>query len=641
MADNKTTIEVSIQAAEAAKTIQELKKSLKDLVNQQANVSAGSAEWKKLTKAINDTEGKIGDLTDSFKTLQGSGVDRVKNSFNLLKEGFTSFDGGKIKAAFSGIGAAMKAIPIFLIIEGIRYLIENFEKLKNSGGLIGTVFKFIGTIIEVVVNHIEELLDYLGLVDKELNDLAEAAEENAKRVTEALAEQTAEYDRQIAVAKANGQNTVELEIKKQQAILATNKIIAEQTLELIRQGKELTEAEVKRAKEAINNIKNANTQIAVIRATEDKRIEEENKKKAEQAKARREAELADNMKLMQQIEAANLQAIKDEEQRAAVKAVLDRQRRDVDIQNSKASEEVKQQALIASEKTFQDEMAKIYQTKLDKQKAADEKRLKEIEENNKKINDLDNKNLLAGAELRALQNQQDLDSQLALLETKKQLELENKELTENEKALIEERYRIDKENKTKEFAEREKQANFAATAQALQMAQQSLAATQALSDLYFDQKLKKAKGDEKATLEIQKRQFKVNKALAINNALIGTAQSIVQALSSLPPPASYIFAGISAAMGAIQVAKIASSKFEGGEGGGSAPSMSTPTPSIPSAPTVSTPTNNISGTQFDAQGNTITPQAQQPTITVKAQVVESDMTDTQNTVTKYKAQSTF
>jgi len=600
MADNKTTIEVSIEAAEAAKTVQELKKSLKDLVNQQANVAAGSAEWKKLTQAINDTEGKIGDLTDSFKTLQGSGVERVTSSFNLLKEGFTSFDSGKIKAAFNGIGAAMKAVPIFLIVEGITYLVSNFKELSQGSGIVAKALQFVGGIIDGLVDAVYMLTDALGLTNSALEKQGEVAEENAKKVTEALAEQTAEYDRQIAVAKANGQNTVELEIKKQQAILATNKTIAEQSLALIKAGKELTEDEVKRAKEAVNNIKNATAQIEIIRATESKRIDDENKKRTEQ-----QAEL--NKKL------------KEEEQKRYEEwlANLDK------YTQAERERRIKERAEALGLDT------EALQRNLDRE--AELRKSKLIE-----------------AEINSIANQNDIDAQIAFLNQKRINELNAEGLTFQDKELINAKY-------AKQFEDLEKKKTDIANAEekqrqqaALDVASKTIAATQALTDAYFAFKLAKAKGDDKATLELAKKQFNINKGLQIANATIQGVQAVLAAYSSgaaVPVVGTVlgpVYAALAGITAAAQIAKIASTKFDGGgASGGGGGSISAPSPSIPSAPTVSTPTNNISGTQFDAQGNTITPQAQQPTITVRAQVVESDMTDTQNTVTKYKAQSTF
>ena len=556
MADNKTTIEVSIQAAEAAKTIQELKKSLKDLVNQQANVAAGSAEWKKLTQAINDTEGKIGDLTDSFKTLQGSGVERVTSSFNLLKEGFTSFDSGKIKAAFNGIGAAMKAVPIFLIVEGITYLVSNFKELSQGSGIVAKALQFVGGIIDGLVDAVYMLTDALGLTNSALEKQGEVAEENAKKVTEALAEQTAEYDRQIAVAKANGQNTVELEIKKQQAILATNKTIAEQSLALIKAGKELTEDEVKRAKEAVNNIKNATAQIEIIRATESKRIDDENKKQLENFK--------------------KLQADKLKEEQDTWNKTLEIRRAFID--GAAADDErLRQEKLAADNLAMEESLAYMQETN-----AAEKGIAIDSYEFNKKLG------LLALEEFKA-----NTDAQLTV-------------------------------------------------------AQQGTQSLQNLSDIYFTFKKRNLQKGSAEEEKAARQQFKINKALQLTGAIIDGAKAITSSLAQapvaigpIPNPAGIASLALAITSSVASIAKIAATKYEGGASGGGGGSISAPSPSIPSAPTVSTPTNNISGTQFDAQGNTITPQAQQPTITVRAQVVESDMTDTQNTVTKYKAQSTF
>lgn len=58
--------------------------------------------------------------------------------------------------------------------------------------------------------------------------------------------------------------------------------------------------------------------------------------------------------------------------------------------------------------------------------------------------------------------------------------------------------------------------------------------------------------------ELELKQAKRDKALALFNAIINTALSISNALGSLPPPLSFIMAGLSAALGAVQIAAIAS-----------------------------------------------------------------------------------
>lgn len=67
--------------------------------------------------------------------------------------------------------------------------------------------------------------------------------------------------------------------------------------------------------------------------------------------------------------------------------------------------------------------------------------------------------------------------------------------------------------------------------------------------------------------ELEIKQAKRNKVLAILSAIINTAIGVTTALT-LPPPASYILAGITAAMGAIQIATIAATPLPGREDGG-------------------------------------------------------------------------
>ena len=85
-----------------------------------------------------------------------------------------------------------------------------------------------------------------------------------------------------------------------------------------------------------------------------------------------------------------------------------------------------------------------------------------------------------------------------------------------------------------------------------------------------------------------RNQFKINKALSLAQASIQTFQAVTGALTAggnpikLATGAQFIEAGIAAAIGAANIAKIAGTQFEGGassgggSGGGSTPNLSTP-----------------------------------------------------------------
>ena len=80
---------------------------------------------------------------------------------------------------------------------------------------------------------------------------------------------------------------------------------------------------------------------------------------------------------------------------------------------------------------------------------------------------------------------------------------------------------------------------------------------QLIEELYEQGKISRDRF-ERREREIKRKAAKEAKALAIFQAVVNTAVGVTQALSSSPPPYSYILAGISGALGAAQIAVAAS-----------------------------------------------------------------------------------
>ncbi len=74
-----------------------------------------------------------------------------------------------------------------------------------------------------------------------------------------------------------------------------------------------------------------------------------------------------------------------------------------------------------------------------------------------------------------------------------------------------------------------------------------------------------------------KRDFQINKARDLAGAVTNTAKGVTQALASAPPPLSFVNAAAVGALGASNIARIASTKFGSASSGGSSPSISIPT----------------------------------------------------------------
>lgn len=587
MAD-KTSIEIKIETAAAANSVKDLRTSLKSLKDELNNVAAGSQEFKKISNAINETEGRLGDLNDSFSTFTGSGVERTTKSFNLLKEGFATFDFGKIKSALGGLTAAFRAVPIFLLVEGITYLISNFKELSEGTGILAKVLKPIGVLIGWIKDSLYELTDAIGLTNSALDEMGEIAVKNAESTQAALANQLTEYDRQIKVAKAAGKNTIDLEIAKQQAIIDTNVAIAKQIEAFVRAGGVLDDEKKKLLTASLNAIKDAKIEEIVIQEKKDKeahdnwlKIQEEKKKKQEEddklTRERVEAQYA----FMNDMLGKGLQAM-------------------IDNANAKLK--------------YQQDIDKV----LMEQEAEKNRKIKE-----QKTTDLANEDAEIQATLQS-REENTFAYKLQKLEEEKQAKLDNAKLTE------EERINIIKDSNKQETELKEAQRE-----QNAQIAKQGISAIQGISDLYYASQLKAAKGNAAKEKQIRKEQFNVNKAFGITNAVIDGVRGVQSALA-MGPPAGYVFAALSAVMAGINIAKIASAKFdEGGSSGTDANIGSVGSSASGAPPPIANPSNTVDTTKFGEGGKNLemTPP--------KAQVVETEITSKQKIVTKMEGQAVF
>ena len=88
---------------------------------------------KEAAKTLAELKDKTEDLNDATRSLKQDGVEGLTGSFGLLREGLGSGDFEKAKTSLKGIGQAMSAIPILLLVEGFRFLIENFQEIVAYG----------------------------------------------------------------------------------------------------------------------------------------------------------------------------------------------------------------------------------------------------------------------------------------------------------------------------------------------------------------------------------------------------------------------------------------------------------------------------------------------------------------------------
>jgi len=254
MAENSTVLTVQVNGANVEiDSLAKAKKAIKDL---NAEVLKGNKE---ALKSLADVKDRLEDVREATDTVKGSGVEKLTSSFGLLKQGFTSFDTDKIATGFKGIGTAMAAIPLLLLVEGVVYLIENFDELSKGNGVLAKTLRSVGDAVSSVINFFGDLIGVTSKATRAIEDQGEAMDTASKKTLESLSLQTAAYDRQVAVAKAAGQSTIDIEKAKQENIIKTNLEIAKQIEAYVRSGGEFTEERQKQLSASLEAIKAART----------------------------------------------------------------------------------------------------------------------------------------------------------------------------------------------------------------------------------------------------------------------------------------------------------------------------------------------------------------------------------------------
>lgn len=633
------SIKVAIDSADADKSIKEIKKSLADL----KRVKAGDKLFDDAQKAAVKYKDKLDDIKDAANAASGSGVEKLTSSMNLLKDGFRNADPGKLGIAMRGLGAAMKTIPILLLVEGIMFLIENFEKLSKGGGALGKVFTFIGDIIKAYIQIWKDLADWLGLTNFAIEENAEKTIEAAKAMQAATTER---YDAEIRLAKAAGKDTVDLEIKKQQAIIDSTKLQFEAIKAVAAATGEVTQSQMEKVAELGKIVKDAQLEIDVARITAETKSNEQSKKNQQQ----RNDDLKESLKEQKKIADDAIQQREDNDKAEidATKAIFakkealeaDSAEKKLALQHKRDLDEIEAlwknsdlltktmeasvDAKLKIDEKYYEDLEKLTTDAEQKQKDAKKKsdddkaaKQKETDDKAKAERDKQNKDILASinsvassiqsiltaisdfnqakADEAVKVNERALETQLSALDVARETELAKEGLTADQKIEIENRYKQQK----------------------------------------YQLELQEYNNNTK----IKRKAFEQDKKMKIAQAVISTITGAIAAvtgmISAIPGPVGIILgvvAGLAVtAAGVLQVAKINNTTFDAGT------PPSPPTLTVPSAASVAdssaaaTPSFDLfkkDTNQNGANNNASSTNSNQPTV-VKAYVVSQEITDQQ------------
>ena len=511
---------------------------------------------------------------------------------------------GVTTGATKALSKAMLAIPLVAILAGIMAVVGAMAYFNKE--------------VEIAKDLNDELTKSMERQDAEL----------AKRSAKIMQD----TDNRIALAESEGATKEELHkmelerLRKEEVLrnVSTKVQLSQINKKKILYKQALKEGNDDLAKEIAEEIKQVRGKYQSLKALDgqyevDKKILENKAKAERQAENEADAkERADKAKAWREKQKA------EEEAEAQKKLERDRLYQDLMIQNIE-DENLRKRTLmgVQFQREREDLIAKYgedtellkqleqtqanevdaFNAELQAVRDAEKEEIAKAEQEQKRINAErlreDEKARLEG-ELIAMREDfeatQELKAELALMEMETALEQEN--LTEGEKFKIKEEYNAKLLALETESAERRKQLNKDVADASIQVAEQGLAGAQAISDAVFSIKKNNAEKGSQAELANAKKQFETNKKIQIASAVISGIQGVINALTAqsvIPEPFGTVLKGINAGIVAgttiANIAKIKSTKFEGGGGGGaSAPSVRPP--SIPSQADISGGTEN-------------------------------------------------
>ena len=144
---------------------------------------------------------------------------KYKNAFayftEIAKKGLATSGVGELTKSIVQLGRAILTNPILLLAAVIIGLVALVIKFADKIKPVRIAMELVGQAIDFVIQKLKDFSDWLGITDFEGEEKANNTLANAEKEQTAIERR---YDQEIAMASAAGEDTVELEKKKEKAV---------------------------------------------------------------------------------------------------------------------------------------------------------------------------------------------------------------------------------------------------------------------------------------------------------------------------------------------------------------------------------------------------------------------------------------
>lgn len=614
MADKVINIDIKTNT----EGVKSLKQELRETVQALQQMDAGTEEFEQMTLKAAELKDRMADVNEQINVFaSGSKYERVSNALGEIGSAISALDfekaqdraGAFAKAAgsisfadaiasvkqlgstFMTLGKALLTNPLFLLAAVIIAIVVAIVKLLDNLGILKKIMDAIDKAIGVVVDALKELSDWLGITDFAGE---EAHKNEMKRLEEAQAQRKmamdafvlmqkgiiSSLDNEIAVRKAQGKETADLEREKLKVIrnnaeaeMRVREMQAKAVAALTGVNSKAYQETLMQIEEARQAYLKAQADIDVFEAT----IQSNRRQRSAEVIKQKNDEVEKERQMLEQLRLLRLQ--QEQDLYAQIEAIEN------EYYNSKLSKE--QQEINA----VRDKFFGIIEAA--REAGADTAVLEEAQQ----------------AAIKEVQDR--------YAEERKRAE---KEAKDAKQAADDEEIRKEQEKLDKKRAMQQAYAS---------QVSQLLSAISSMVDTNSQNEIKKAAGNEKKQEELRKKAFEKNKKMQLAMAVVNAAQGILSAMAA-PFPLNIGMAVVAAATGIANIAKIASTKYESPGSAPTAPNTAAATTAAENA----MPSFNLFGTGGNSQQNAGIPSMENQMV-VKAVVTESDITETQGKVNKY------
>jgi hypothetical protein len=627
------------QMADLAERAGELSDKLKD-ANERAAVFASGSRFEQTSNAFGLMSSQLMSMdfegaSESAKLFAGNlgKIDGKTISSGLKGLGSTI---GSVGGAFLKLGGQLLINPIFLLVAVIGAIVAGLYMLADRLGFVTKFVDFLTQAFKPLIDMIKWFLDLMGLTsfaaDEALAKTTAALEEEKEKRQEVLGQ----MDQKIALLDAEGKSTLALRIER-------NKYLQEE----INNNLKLLEI-------MDNNFLN---QTKLYKDTV-----KENKAKAQEIKV-------EEVKLNQEVIAEGKKAAEAHEQFLADRLAATRLIQDLQVG---VMQDGVEKELLANQYKYERLQEDLLKNKKFNEKERLELNALYVKEAEQTAKDINKKYVDAEAKKQAELNkvikdaqavqQQEQDDFFALYEqnTTSQAQLEENAVREKYFNLIEQAKQYGLDTQELEKRQAEEVAKIQADARAkkeaeekaefdrkVKIAEDYAGTVNNLAETVFTISNRFGKQDEESKEKRAKRQFQVAKALQLSMAIMDGFKAVTTSLASspiaigpVPNPTGIASLAFAVTTSLANIAKIASTQYGSKSTGGSAGGSSSPMGGGATPNTGGTPSFSLFG-QGNNMNTTSAPTDKETSLTVKAVVVESDVTSTQNKVKKMQENATL